>query len=108
VELVVVLLVLVLVLVVVVLLLVLVVLLVLVSFFAGELDAVLVPNIIPPPEPIVMPGKLGIVTVMTMPPGSVIRVIVSLPSSTVCVGSPRTCGKQSTSEASNAPIDNNK
>jgi hypothetical protein len=107
VELVVVLLVLLLVLLVVVLL-VLMVLLVLVSFFADELDVVLVPNVIPPAEPIVMPGKPGIVTVMTMPPGPVIRVIVSLPSSTVCVGSPRTCGKQSTSEASNAPIDNNK
>jgi hypothetical protein len=106
VEPVLVLLVLVLVLLVVVLLLV--VLLVLVSFFADELDVVLVPNVIPPPEPIVIPGKPGIVTVTTMPPGSVIKVIVSPPSSTVCVGSPRTCGKQSTSEASNAPIDNNK
>jgi hypothetical protein len=95
VELVVVLLVLLLVLLVVVLL-VLMVLLVLVSFFADELDVVLVPNVIPPPELIVMPGKPGIVTVITMPPGSVIRMIVWLPSSTVCVGSPRTCGKQST------------
>jgi hypothetical protein len=51
---------------------------------------VLVPNINPsPPVLIVIPGKPGIVTVTTIPPGAVISVTMSPPSPTLCVGSPK-------------------